>query len=318
MELAAAVDTAYGRVPVTQQLLTGWAVDMKTVWIEAIENSRRTMNAATTGLRKGTYHIRHRDFAGLTLVAEAAERLMLEQPGSVVTAQPLVWRDGALYEFAWPMPAARRRWGRRTETPVESVGVQLERVFADVCSRRRAAVPARPAQPPKPPSIDDLAAVVLGEEGRRVFAQARADHAELDDDAFDDRHPALGQALIDDAPVDIALLVAAGQHPYPWTIGWCDWSGEDEVGQVRDFVDTACRNLGLRPPEWDDNTEERVIAGLGSDGRRGDYPPALLRDIDAQLRTAGLRLLMIDRDTDTFQFAPVTRADFERLDGVTG
>jgi hypothetical protein len=166
--------------------------------------------------------------------------------------------------------------------------------------------------------IDTLAAVALNEPGRRVLAEASAYLAEVGPERFGERYPDLADDFSDEAPSPIMLLLGVGQAPYPVTIGWCDWSGEDDPGQVRYFVDTACGNLGLTPPAWDSGTEERVITELGPGIKVGVYVPALLIDIDAQLRPAGLRLLLIDTDSDTYQFVPVTAETFSALDGTEG
>ncbi len=166
--------------------------------------------------------------------------------------------------------------------------------------------------------VDTLAAVALNEQGRRILAEASAHLARVGPEQFGGQYPDLADDFSDDAPSPIMLLLGVGQAPYPVTIGWCDWSGEDDPGQVRYFVDTACRHLGLTPPVWDSGTEDRVISELAAGIKAGVYVPALLSDIDAQLRAAGLRLLMIDTDSDTYHFVPVTAAAFGILDGTEG
>ncbi len=172
--------------------------------------------------------------------------------------------------------------------------------------------------PRQPHTIDDLAAAVLTDRGQRVFREAVAYLRAAGPESFRRRYRDLDDDFADDGPSALSILLKAGQHPYPWTIGWCDWAGEDEVGQVRDFVASGCRNLGLAEPVWDEATEDRVTASLAETARRGDYPPALFRDIDTQLRTVGLRLLMISEDSDMYHFAPVTAETFAALDGVEG
>jgi len=167
-------------------------------------------------------------------------------------------------------------------------------------------------------TLDRLAALVLTEGARRIRDEATAYLADAGPHAFGERYPDLADPFDDEGPSPIQLLTALGQHPYPRTIGWCDWAGEDEPGQVRSFIEVACRNLGLRAPRWDDRTEERVVESLGQDVLRGDYPPALLKDVDAQLAAVGLRLLVIDTGSDTYLFAPVSTSQLSRLDGVEG
>ncbi|MBZ2196719.1 DUF6630 family protein [Occultella gossypii] len=166
--------------------------------------------------------------------------------------------------------------------------------------------------------IDTLAAVALNEQGRRVLAEASAYLAQVGPEQFGESYPDLADDFSDEAPAPITLLLGVGQAPYPVTIGWCDWSGEDDPGQVRRFVDTACGNLGLTPPAWDSGTEDRVITELGAGVKAGQYVPALLVDVDIQLRAAGLRLLLIDTDSDTYQFVPVTTEAFRALEGAQG
>lgn len=167
-------------------------------------------------------------------------------------------------------------------------------------------------------TLDQLASLVLTEEGRRIREEATAYLADAGPQVFGERYPDLADPFEDDGPSAIMLLVAVGQHPYPRTIGWCDWAGEDEPGQVRSFVEEACRNLGLTPPPWDASTEQRVREGLGENVKRGDYPPALLKDVDAQLSSVGLRLLVIDNDSDTYLFAPIGDGQLRQLEGAAG
>lgn len=172
-----------------------------------------------------------------------------------------------------------------------------------------------------PPTPDDplqsLAAVVLTEEARSVFDAATQLLDEQGRTALRARYPDLDNHL-PDGPRPVGMLLAAGQAPYPVTIGWCDEDGEDEPGQVRHFVEQSAAVRGLPAPALDEETEERVIGRLGPEVRRGEHLPALVRDIDDQLRHVGQRLLLIRRMADTWWFAPVTQADFERLDGLTG
>lgn len=134
--------------------------------------------------------------------------------------------------------------------------------------------------------IDRLAEAVLNEEGRRVLADARERFGDNADD---------GQLLLD-----------AGAHPSPETIGWCDAGGEDDPGQVFASVIRACENLGLPAPHLHDGIEAQSTDPVGR----------LLQQADAGLHQVGLRLLMLDPDSDMYHFAPVTAEQHEKLVGT--
>lgn len=157
-------------------------------------------------------------------------------------------------------------------------------------------------------TIDMLAEVVLSADGNRKRTEATACLADAGAAAFRGLHPEFDDGFSDDEPRAIDLLIGAGQHPYPVSIGWCDASGEDDPGQIRNFVKEACRVLGLTAPTWDE----------GDADAEGDDPAGLLRAADHALATVGQRLLMIDLDSDTYLFAPVAEDDLARLDGEEG
>lgn len=249
------------------------------------------------------------DLAGLEAIAAAAEQVLLGEPDLPVIAHPLVLVDDKWEPFPWPTRAARRRWGRRAEGAGESIGARVERAYAARCDEVCAAVP--------PPWWRDLARVVLTPEAQRLLRPLIREADELGEEQFEERHPDLRDVLGAGTGPETALLAALGQDPYPLTVPACDWSGEDDTAQIRTGLDTACRNLGLTPPVFDEDTEERVIQAIGGEeAQRGDYVPALLRDLDAQLRAVDLRVLLIDVDSDTYEFAPVSASDFARLDGT--
>lgn len=192
---------------------------------------------------------------------------------------------------------------------------------------------ARPASPwptgvpaPDPPeptadavvSAAELADLLLDPTGRQVYERAAADAPHLDGEALATRHPEVDRWLVDVEPGENAhlelLLIAAAEHG--GTLVELDWSGEDEIGGTRRAVTDACSALGLGPPGWDDDTEEIVMAHLGDEAVRGSYVPALLRSLDAQLATVGVRLVAVDMDTDSYQVAPVPAERFAGLCGA--
>ena len=165
---------------------------------------------------------------------------------------------------------------------------------------------AAPADQDSPPaaslSIDELANAVLGSAGRELFDDARRYLEANGPDAFAARFPDMDNAVSGDGPTDIQLLLSAGLSPHARTIGWCDWSGEDDPGQVLDFVEQSCRTLWQSVPFWPAAT----VAG-------GDPVVSALHRADEGLSRAGQRLLLIDDDSDTYNFVPVKQSVFAAL-----
>lgn len=160
-----------------------------------------------------------------------------------------------------------------------------------------------------------LAAVALNGEGRRVAEQACADLDSLGHDQWTERYAWLAQDVSDD-PSAAEILVAIGERHN--TIGWVDWAGEDDEHQVQDMVTAACANLGLLQPAIPDDLTDQVLQQLSSTPQPGDYVPALLHAVDVHLSGKGLRLLLIDQDSDTYKFVPVAAESFTSLVGHTG
>lgn len=154
--------------------------------------------------------------------------------------------------------------------------------------------------------IDALAGAVLSSEGRTFFDDARRYLAECGPEAFAERYPDLDDGFSDDGPAAIDILLGAGQLAHARTIGWCDWSGEDDPGQVLAFIEQSCRTLWQSVPFWSADT-----ADAGSVGE-------VLRRADEELSGAGQRILMIDNDSDTYYFVPVKRPVFEAIAGRVG
>lgn len=154
-------------------------------------------------------------------------------------------------------------------------------------------------------SLTELAQVVLSQSGREALEQAKACLSNEGVEEFRRRYPDLDDDFSDHGPSPLLMLLGIGARPYPVTIGWCEWSGEEEPGQVLEQVLEACRNLNFTPPS--------VVPGeveLGS--------VEALASADAALQEVGLRLLFTDPDSDTYHFTPVTAADFARLQGRQG
>ncbi len=165
------------------------------------------------------------------------------------------------------------------------------------------------------PDIAALAAVALTDEGRRTADTTCGDRKTLEPEKWAQRYRQLVEDLSDD-PSDSEIVVAIGERG--GTIGWVDWSGEDDEHQVQDMVVEACEKLGLPDPGIPDDITDHVLQRLGTTIQRGDYIPALLEAIDTQLAAAGLRLVLIDLDTDTYHFVPVTAEAFASLVGRQG
>lgn len=159
--------------------------------------------------------------------------------------------------------------------------------------------------------IEELAQTCLNDDGRRRLEQVRDDLQRLGKAAWSERYPDLGEQFDARDPTHGELLVDTGVRAE--TIGWADWSGEDEENQVRDMTTEACRRLGLPDPAIPVTVSEDTLTGLGENARSGDFVPALLKAVDGCLAGAGLRLLGIQLDTDEFNFAPVTRDVFAAL-----
>lgn len=164
------------------------------------------------------------------------------------------------------------------------------------------------------PELARLAAVALNDEGRRIAEQACADLESLGYDAWIERYDQLAEDASDE-PSEAEILVVVGQQHD--SIGRVDWSGEDDDHQVQDMVTQACAGLGLATPAIPDDISDQVVSGLDSP-QRGDYIPALLRAIDDHLAAAGMRLLIIDLDSDMYNFVPVTADTFAAFVGHTG
>lgn len=172
--------------------------------------------------------------------------------------------------------------------------------------------------------IDELAAVSLTAGSREMLEQVRTEletfGAEQCAAKYYGREDELGYSLweaLDNHPTPVWLLVTIGTGT--GTVGWVEWSGEDDEFQVCDQVIESCRRLGLNPPSIPRNLGVSVLSDLeqAEGPQRGEYVPALLGRVDTLLSAAGLRLLMIDPDADTYYFVPVTAEAFAGLVGRT-
>lgn len=165
-------------------------------------------------------------------------------------------------------------------------------------------------------TIDELAEIVLDDESRARWREVTAELAELGPEAFGEKYPDLDDPFEDDGPSAIQLLLSVGQEA--GTIVWLDWSGEEYLGAIRAALTRACARLGLPAPAWDDETESRILDHLGDRLERGGLLPPLLVSIDEQLAARGMRLLLIDIDSDSYQLVPVTADLFARVVGGEG
>ncbi|MDR6877509.1 DUF6630 family protein [Microbacterium barkeri] len=162
----------------------------------------------------------------------------------------------------------------------------------------------------------------VGSDSRRARSDGRggdagrlADGGEQSGNAFP-KYPDLDDPFEDDGPSAIQLLLSVGQEA--GTIVWLDWSGEEYLGATRAALTRACARLGLAAPAWDDETERRILDHLGDRLERGGLLPPLLVSIDEQLAARGMRLLLIDIDSDSYQLVPVNADLFARVVGGEG
>lgn len=165
------------------------------------------------------------------------------------------------------------------------------------------------------PTLASLAAVALTDEGRRAAQRACDDLHSLSSDEWVNRHADLAEDVPDE-PSEVNILIAVGERDR--TIGWVDSDGEDDEHQVQNMVADACARLNLVKPAIPEDITDQVLQGLGPTPRRGAYVPALLHAVDLHLSAVGLRLLLIDPDSDTYDFVPVTADSFAALVGQTG
>lgn len=165
-------------------------------------------------------------------------------------------------------------------------------------------------------SNEELASVALDAAGRQRLAQVVAELDELGPEEFGERYPDLDDPFEEEGPSPVQLLVGVATEA--GTMVTLDWSGEESPGATREALTAACGLLDVTAPEWDPETETRVVGSLGPDAQRGDGMPQLFVALDAQLTAVGSRLLLVDIESDSFQLVPVTADAFERLVGTEG
>jgi len=165
------------------------------------------------------------------------------------------------------------------------------------------------------PALIPLAGVALNEKGRTTAERICADLAALGREEWAEQYAWLAEELSPES-CEAEILVELGRRQH--TVGWVDWAGEDDDHQVEQLVIRACGERGLVPPSLPPDLTERVLQALAAAPQRGDYVPALLRAVDDHLAAAGLRLLLINLDSDTYFFVPVTVDTFRSVVGHNG
>lgn len=154
-------------------------------------------------------------------------------------------------------------------------------------------------------SVTELAAVTLTNVARQRLGEAQTSLANDGTDGLFRRFPELDHGIGDNAPSPIMMLINFGGRPNPVTVGWCDWRGEDEPGQVLEQVLETCLNLNLAPPSL-------VPGGIELESEEA------FSLADSALQDVGMRLLFIDVDSDMYYFTVVTQLQLDQLNGRQG
>lgn len=160
-------------------------------------------------------------------------------------------------------------------------------------------------------ALDALAEVALDAHGRARAAELTALLATEGDERLL-HEPEVEGWYGPFRPVDVVVIVA---DDVGTATGIAD-DGEIERGITRLRLGAACRALGFDEPDWDPDTEVDVLDAGSS---QQEVVEALLVSLDAQLRTVGARLLVVDvRTAEERHLVPVAAAQAERLDGLEG
>jgi hypothetical protein len=124
---------------------------------------------------------------------------------------------------------------------------------------------------------------------------------------------------------ELSRLVDGGESAEPddflWAfavtrrcVGWIDWKGEEEEGQLMQFVDERMQSLGATKLDWkflDDFEKSIDLNKLGS----GDYIVKKFTCIDSELRKNGVLLAMLQRGDDQYYPFLAFIEEFETIDG---
>jgi len=111
-----------------------------------------------------------------------------------------------------------------------------------------------------------------------------------------------GERFTLDADDATAALLSAG------VLEAVDWSGEDEPGQIEQFVTRRPQafDVGSRAVE---NVHSASAAALDTDLDRGEHVPRLLRAIDAALEPTTVAIGEVRRGDDTYVIGVMRRTD---------
>lgn len=149
-----------------------------------------------------------------------------------------------------------------------------------------------------------LARVVLSADARIRLRDALDVLQQRGLDALFERYPDLDDGSGEE-PSPVELLTEIGHESE--TIIWLDWKGEG-ADWICEQVEEACVKLGLQTPSWGDERHDGTHFAAEE----------LLGKVDAALQRVGQRLLLIDLGTDSYEFVPVTAADYAGLRGASG
>lgn len=162
-------------------------------------------------------------------------------------------------------------------------------------------------------TLNDVARVVLREkfdEFTRTYEAFLADSESIADDRELSR---LVETEEDEAaePDDFLWAFAVTRQ----CIGWIDWKGEEEEGQLKRFVDERMQSLSRMKLDWNflDEFEKRIdFEKL----RSGDYLTKKFTCIDQELRKQGFLLAMLQRGDDQYHPFIASLEEFKPIDGA--
>lgn len=133
-------------------------------------------------------------------------------------------------------------------------------------------------------------------------------------------------SIADDEELSRILAVDEGESVEPddflWAfaasrqcIGWIDWRGEDEEGELTRFVDEQMESLGRTQLDWkflEDFEKSLNLNELGA----GDYIVKKFTAVDQELRKKGVLLAMLQRGDDQYYPFLSSIEDFASIDGA--